>query len=99
MYMANAAERPASAIPSARITVSWAGTIASSSLGFRFVAKRCGKVDERIVAARRVHRLAHRLIDARGGFDRLVEDRVGAGRVAAHQAQFAGFLEPRDQRA
>src|SRR3984957_3585762 len=100
MYMANAAERLASAIPTARITVSWAGAIASSSLdGFRFVAQGCSEVDEGVVASRPVHRLVHRLINARGRFDRLIEDRVGAGRVAAHQAQLAGLLVSRDHRA
>src|ERR1700684_2486222 len=98
--MANAAEVLASAIPTARITVSWAGAIASSSLdGFRFVAERRGEIDERIVAPGRVHRLGHCLINARGRFDRLVEDRVGAGGVAAHQAQLAGLLVSRDHRA
>src|SRR3984957_19202104 len=98
--MANAAEVLASAIPTARITVSWAGAIASSSLdSFRFVAQRRGEVDEGVVASRPVHRLVHRLIDARGRFDRLIEDRVGACRVAAHQAQFTGLLVPRDHGA
>src|ERR1700722_13946083 len=100
MYMAKAAERLASAIPTARITVSWAGAIASSSLdSFRFVAQSRGEVDERVVAPRRVHRLVHRLINAWGRFDRLIENGVGAGRVAAHQAQFPGLLVSRDHRA
>src|SRR5258708_39124009 len=91
MYMAKAAERLASAIPTARITVSLAGAIASSSLNrFRFVAQSCGEVDERVVAARRVHRLVHRLINARGRFDRLIEERGSAGGVASQQAPFAG---------
>src|SRR3984885_4454236 len=100
MYMANAAERLASAIPTARITVSWAGPIVFSSLGvFSFVAQRRGEIDEGIVAPRRVHRLAHRVINARGRFDRFIEDGVGVPRVAAHQAQLAGLLESRDHRA
>src|ERR1700723_1612726 len=98
--MANAAEVLASAIPPARITVSWAGAIASSSLdGFRFVSQRRGEVDEGVVASRPVDRLLHRLIDAGGRFDRLIEDRVGACRVAAHQAQLARLLVSRDHRA
>src|ERR1700722_5612932 len=100
MYMANAAERLASALPPARITVSWEGAIASLSLdGFRFVAQSRGEVDEGVVASRPVHRLVHRLINAGGRFDRLIEDRVGAGRIAAHQAQLTGLLVSRDPRA
>src|ERR1700677_243818 len=98
--MANAAEVLASAIPTARITVSWAGAIISSSLdGFRFVAQRRGEVDERIVASRPIHRLVHRLVNAGCRFDRLIEDRIGARGVAAHQAQLTGLLVSRDHRA
>src|ERR1700722_13250295 len=100
MYMANAAERLASAIPTARITVSWAGAIVFSSLDvFGFAAQSRGKVDEGIVAPGRVHRLAHRVVNARGRFDRLSGDDNRAGRIAAHQAQLARLLESREHRA